>query len=134
MAHSSLFHRQLAKEKDAIIRVAQKRNEWKVVEDKGRDMSKTEFWSIMALGVAILASTTIQLANLNARVSDNTRAIADNSVAVERAVAPLYKEMSHIRVDIANLDNRLIREVLTQRNEIQAHTRRVTEIEEKDSR
>jgi len=92
-------------------------------------MNKTEFWSIMALGVAILASTNIQLLSLSARISDNTRAIADNAVAIERVAPPLHKELSHIRVDIANLENRLIREVLTQRNELNDIARRLAELE-----
>ena len=102
-------------------------------------MNKTEFWSIMALGVAILASTNIQLLSLSARISDNTRAIADNAVAIaenavviERVAAPLHKELSHIRVDIANLENRLIREVLSQRNELNDIARRLAELEGRD--
>ena len=96
-------------------------------------MNKTEFWSIMALGIAILASTNIQLLGLSARISDNTRAIADNAVAIERVAARLEKELSHIRVDIANLENRLIREVLNQRNELNDLARRLAESEGRGS-
>ena len=98
----------------------------------GMSMNKTEFWSIMALGVAILASTNIQLLSLSARISDNTRAIADNAVAIERVAPPIHKELSHIRVEIAKLENRLIREVLNQRNELNDIARRLAALEGRD--
>ena len=67
-----------------------------------RQMSKAEFWTIVTLGVAILASTNIQLFNLNSRVFDNSQTIADIRAEMAEGFASINVDFADFKAELGN--------------------------------
>ena len=99
----------------------------------GMAMVTINYMGMIAL-VALFLSGNILLWNIRGDVSsvrsDMETGNASVRVDMEKGFSDIRKDVSHIRVDISNLSNELIREVLQNRDDVRALRHRVTELEE----